>query len=135
VNDVGTAMLGALSYIGDRLDLFKALAAAGPVTIEHFAKRTKLSPRYLREWLNAMVAASYVEYDPATEAYRLPPEHAAVLADETSPFFVGFVEMIVPAVTQAPKLVKVFRSGKGVPQSAYPPVRLDAYATGRLLQM
>jgi len=28
VNDVGTATLGALSYIGDRLDLFKSMAAA-----------------------------------------------------------------------------------------------------------
>jgi SAM-dependent methyltransferase len=131
VNDVGTAMLGALSYIGDRLDLFKALAASGPVTIDAFAKRTKLSARYLREWLNAMVSASYVEYDPGTETYRLPPEHAAVLADETSPFFVGgFVEMIVPAVIQAPKLVKAFRSGKGVPQSAYPPEIFEAIERG-----
>ena len=39
VNDVGTATLGAPSFIGDRLDLFKAMASAGPVTIEELAKR------------------------------------------------------------------------------------------------
>src|SRR5882724_309294 len=131
VNDVGTATLGALSYIGDRLDLFKSMSAAGPVTIAELSKQTKLNSRYLREWLNAMVSARYVEYDAATGRYTLPPEHAAVLADETSPFFVGgFLEMIVPSVIQAPKLVKAFRSGKGVPQSAYPPEIFEAMERG-----
>ncbi len=30
-SDLGAAMQGALSYIGDRLGIFKSLAAAGPV--------------------------------------------------------------------------------------------------------
>ena len=39
-----------------------------------------------------------------------------------SPFFLGgFLELIVPCVSQAPKLLKAFRNGKGVPQRAYPP--------------
>jgi SAM-dependent methyltransferase len=131
VDDVGTATLGALSYIGDRLDLFKALAASGPVTIEELAKQTRLNERYLREWLNAMTTARYVEYRPETRQYFLPPEHAAVLADEASPFFVGgFLEMIVPSVMQAPKLVKAFRNGKGVPQSAYPAEMFEAIERG-----
>ncbi|MGH7897226.1 MAG: class I SAM-dependent methyltransferase, partial [Candidatus Binatia bacterium] len=131
VDDVGTATLGALSYIGDRLDLFKTLAACGPVTIEELAKKTRLNERYLREWLNAMTSARYVEYRPETRQYYLPPEHAAVLADETSPFFVGgFLEMIVPSVMQAPKLVRAFRNGKGVPQSAYPPEMFEAIERG-----
>jgi 2-polyprenyl-3-methyl-5-hydroxy-6-metoxy-1,4-benzoquinol methylase len=131
VNDVGTATLGALSYIGDRLDLFKAMAAAGPVTIDALAAKTRLSPRYVREWLNAMTTARYVLYDADTGRYTLPPEHAAVLAEESSPFFVGgFLEMIVPAVMQAPKLVKAFRNGKGVPQSAYPPEMFEAIERG-----
>src|SRR5262249_43215038 len=97
VDDVGTATLGALSYIGDRLGLFKVLASGGPVTVADLAKKTKLKPRYLREWLNGMTASRYIDYDPATEAYSLPPEHALILSDETSPFFLGgFLEMIVP---------------------------------------
>jgi SAM-dependent methyltransferase len=131
VNDVGTATLGALSYIGDRLDLFKTMAETGPVSIEALAAKTRLSPRYLREWLNAMTTARYVLHDAETGRYSLPAEHAAVLADETSPFFVGgFLEMIVPAVMQAPKLVKAFRNGKGVPQSAYPPEMFEAIERG-----
>ncbi|HUE40212.1 MAG TPA: methyltransferase domain-containing protein [Candidatus Binatia bacterium] len=126
-SDVGTALFGALSFIGDRLELFKTMSAAGPVTIDELAARTRLHPRYLREWLNAMTTAGYVVHDPASGRYTLPAEHAAVLADETSPFFLGgFLEMIVPSVMQAPKLVKAFRNGKGVPQSAYPPETFEA---------
>src|SRR5262249_62385083 len=110
---VGTGTLGALSFIGDRLELFKAMAWAGPVTIEELAKRTRLHPRYLREWLNAMTAARYVVHDSASGTYVLPPEHAAVLAEETSPFFVGgFLELIVHAVMQARELVRAFRRGE-----------------------
>ena len=131
VDDVGTATLGALSFIGDRLDLFKALAAAGPVTIEELAAKTRLNARYLHEWLNAMTAARYVTHDGETRRHSLPAEHAVVLADEASPFLIGgFLEMIVPALMQAPKLVKAFRNGKGVPQSTYPPEMFEAIQRG-----
>ncbi len=62
-NDIGAAMLGALSYIGDRLGIFSALAEAGAVTSAQLAEKTGLSERYLREWLGAMTAAGYVNYD------------------------------------------------------------------------
>ena len=39
-NDLGAAMQGALSYIGDRLGLFKSLADAGAVTCAELATRT-----------------------------------------------------------------------------------------------
>jgi len=121
VNDVGTATLGALSFIGDRLGLFKAMASAGPVTVEELARKTRLDRRYLQEWLGAMTAAQYIEYEAPTRRYRLPPAHAFVVADETSPFFVGgFLEIVVPLVAQAPKLLRAFRNGKGVRQRAYP---------------
>ena len=35
-----------------------------------------VSERYVREWLNAQAAGGYVEYDPATARYTLPPEQA-----------------------------------------------------------
>jgi len=34
VDDVGTALRGGLCYIGDKLRIFKAMAATGPVTVE-----------------------------------------------------------------------------------------------------
>lgn len=130
-NDLGAAMQGALSYIGDRLGIFKSLAAAGAVTCAEFAVQTGLNERYLREWLGAMTAAKYITYDAATGRYAMPPEHAMILADENSPFFMGgFMQMIVPEVGMAPKLLDAFRTGKGVPQSEYPPEVFEAIERG-----
>src|SRR5229473_8649998 len=71
LNDMGAAMQGALTYIGDRLGIFKALAAAGSVTSAELANRSGLNERYLREWLGAMTAAKYVTYDPASGRYTM----------------------------------------------------------------
>jgi SAM-dependent methyltransferase len=121
VGDVGTVVHGALCYIGDRTGLFKAMAGAGPLTVEQLAGKSGLSARYVREWLGAMATAHYVEYDAAANTYLLTPEYAAVLADEDSPFFIGgYFQMAQAAVTVAPKVAEAFKSGKGVTQSEYP---------------
>src|SRR5712692_4631233 len=130
-NDLGAALQGAPSYIGDRLGIFQALAKAGPVTSAELAASTGLDERYLREWLGAMTAAKYIEYDPATARYTMSPEHAMILADETSQFFMGgFMQMIVPEVSMAPKLMESFRTGKGLAQSEYPAEVFEAIERG-----
>lgn len=127
VADVGTALHSAMSFIGDRLGLFKAMKDAGPLTIEQLAARTGLSPRYLREWLNSMAAARYLEYDPAAQTYLLTPEYAAALADENSPYFVGsYFQIIQATMSVAPKVAEAFRTGKGVTQADYPPWMFQA---------
>ena len=121
VGDVGTVVHGALCYIGDRLGLFKAMADAGPLTVEQLAHKTGLSPRYVREWLGSMATAHYVEYDAAANSYLLTPEYAAALADDDSPFFIGgYFQMAQAAVTVAPQVAEAFKTGKGVTQSEYP---------------
>src|SRR5579885_3024555 len=126
-NELGAALMGALSYIGDRLEIFQALANSGPVTSAELAAKTGLNERYLREWLGAMTAAKYLEYDPASGRYSMPREHAMVLADESSPFYMGgFIQMVVPEVAMAPKLIESFRTGRGIPQSEYPPEVFEA---------
>ena len=83
-----------------------ALAEAGAVTSTELAERTGLNERYLREWLGAMTAAKYIAYDSATSRYSMSPENAMILANEESPFYMGgFMQMIVPEVGMAPKLV------------------------------
>lgn len=127
VADVGTALHSAMCFIGDRLGLFKAMKDAGPLTIDQLASRTGLSARYLREWLNAMAAARYVEYDPAARTYLLTPEYAAVLADEGSPYFVGsYFQVIQATMSVAPKVAEAFRTGKGLTQADYPPWMFQA---------
>src|SRR5215510_12341469 len=87
VGDIGAIMHAPLVVIGDRLGLYKAMAGAGPMTSSELAERTGTNERYVREWLCAQAAGGYVEYDPATRDFSLPPEHALALADESSPFF------------------------------------------------
>jgi SAM-dependent methyltransferase len=121
VGDVGTVIHGALCYIGDRMGLFKAMADAGPLTVEQLAAKSGLNARYVREWLGAMATARYVEYDFRASTYLLTPEYAAALADEDSPFFIGgYFQMAQAAVTVAPKIAEAFKTGKGVAQSEYP---------------
>jgi SAM-dependent methyltransferase len=121
IGDVGTVVHGALCYIGDRTGLFKAMAGAGPLTVEQLATKTGLSARYVREWLGAMATARYIEYDTGPNTYLLTLEYAAALADEDSPFFIGgYFQMAQAAVTVAPKVAEAFKTGKGVTQAEYP---------------
>ena len=125
--DIGAAMLGAMSYIGDRLGIFKTLADAGAVTAAELAAKSGLDERYLREWLGAMTAAGYVTYEPATGRYAMPAENAMVLAREESPFFSGgFIEGIIPNLSVTPKVMEAFKTGKGVAQSEYPPETFES---------
>ena len=125
--DIGAAMLGAMSYIGDRLGIFKTLADAGAVTSAELASKSGLDERYLREWLGAMTAAGYVSYDPATRHYAMSPEHAMVLAREDSPFFSGgFIQGIIANLSVTPKVMEAFKTGKGVAQSEYPPETFES---------
>ncbi len=121
IGDVASVVHGALCFIGDRVGLFKAMAGAGPLTVDQLATKSGLSARYVREWLGAMAAAHYVEYDSKADSYLLTPEYAAALADEDSPFFIGsYFQMAQAAVSVAPKVAEAFRNGKGVTQAEYP---------------
>ncbi len=65
VDEVGATLNAALVVMGDKLGLYQALAGAGGLTPVELARRTGVSERYVREWLNAQAAGGYVEYDPA----------------------------------------------------------------------
>jgi SAM-dependent methyltransferase len=110
----------ALASIGDRLGLFKDLAAHGPATSRELAARVGANERYAREWLGGMASAGYLTYDPASERFALPPEHAATLADEGGPLFLGGVQQEMLGVLGTLNIVMdAFRSGGGVPPSAF----------------
>jgi ubiquinone/menaquinone biosynthesis C-methylase UbiE len=110
----------AMCILGDRLGLFKALAARGPSTSAELAEHAGINERYAREWLSALACADYMMYDPATQRFSLSPEQAAVLADEGGPFFIGGEYQQLPALLGIlDPLTEAFRQGGGVPQSAY----------------
>jgi ubiquinone/menaquinone biosynthesis C-methylase UbiE len=89
VVEFGATVNAALVVIGDRLGLYRALAAAQGLTSAELAEQTGTTQRYVREWLHAQAASGYVDYNAATHRYVLTPEQAAILADESGPAFVG----------------------------------------------
>lgn len=112
--DTHAMVMSNLAYIGDQLGLYKYMAQSGAVSVSEMAAGVKCHPRYIREWLSAMAAAGWVEYDPETENFLLPPEHAPYLAQEDNPsFFGGVLEFAVLAAQSVPLLTESFRSGGG----------------------
>ena len=120
IGDMSSTLTTLLGVIGDRLGLFKDLAEHGPRTAPELASRLKLSERYVREWLGGMAANGYLTYDAQTQRFTLPPEHAAFLAEEAGPMFVGGMYQMLPALTGVfEDVIEAFRWGGGVPQSRY----------------
>ena len=114
LGDMGAAMSASLTVIGDKLGLYKALHEHGPATSAELAGRTKTHERYVREWLAAQAAGGYVEYDPQTRRFTLPPEQAFMLADESSPLYVqGAFQLIEAAMADEPQITEAFKSGRG----------------------
>lgn len=117
-----------LCVLGDRLGLFRALAEA-PATSAELAQRSGVAERYAREWLAGLAAAGYFDHDPTTGRFSLPPERAAVLADEASLYFLGGAfQNFGGLLGVVPQLAEAFRSGGGVAQSEYPPDLYDGMA-------
>jgi SAM-dependent methyltransferase len=115
VGDFGASLSSALVYLGQKLGLYKALAAAGPVTPAELAQRTNTNERYVREWLINQGAGGYVEYDPESGRYSLTPEQTVALTDEQSPFYVGGGFFVVKAMTGAVgRIEDHFRNGGGM---------------------
>jgi SAM-dependent methyltransferase len=120
LGDVSASMVTVLAALGDRLGLFEDLAKRGPATGSELAARAGIDERYAREWLGGMVAAGYMEYDPSSSRFALPPEHAPVLAQESGPFFFGGgYQALLAELGQLNRVEEAFRTGGGVPQSAY----------------
>lgn len=115
LDDIAAAYGGVMVSLGHKLGLYKALAGAGPLSSNELAHRAGCAERYVREWLNAQMAAGYLDYHAASGSYELAPEHAVVLADEDSPFF-------IPPAWNAPasmwldeeKTLETFRTGQGL---------------------
>src|ERR1700754_4216241 len=118
INDAGLALMMS---IGHRTKLFDTMADLPASSVGDIAKASRLNERYVREWLGAMVTGGIVEFDAATETYRLPPEHAACLTRASSPNNVAVTAQWVAVLGGAEdSVVDAFRHGRGVPYSAYP---------------
>lgn len=113
--DMAGAMAAGMGYLGVMTGLFRVLAEAGPLSAAQVIESSGLQARYVEEWLKGMVCAGYLDYDPATEGYTLPPEHAYLLASEGSDHYVGGLYQLAPLLLRtAPAVAEAFVRGGGV---------------------
>jgi SAM-dependent methyltransferase len=91
-----------------------------------------VDPRYALEWLQAETIAGLVtadDEDYASARFRLADGVHQALVDEVNPFFVGGVPLAVAGIgTGIPAVLAAYRSGAGVPMSAYGPEVVHAQA-------
>jgi SAM-dependent methyltransferase len=122
IADVTAGYTGVMVSLGEKLGLYRAMAGAGPLSAKELATRAGCAERYVREWLNAQAAGGYLGYHAVSDTYELSPEHAMVLADEDSPFY-------IPAAWNVPasmwfdedKALRAFRTGCGVSWGEHDP--------------
>jgi hypothetical protein len=115
VNEWGAALGTLLTFAGDRLGLFKAMARVGALTPEELARKTVTHPRVVREWLAAQAAGGVVTYNPATGKYTLPEEQALALTDENNLAYVaGGYQLVAGLFKDEEKFIDAFRTGKGL---------------------
>jgi SAM-dependent methyltransferase len=114
VTDLGAAVHAGMVVIGERLGLYKALAAEEMSSAE-LAAKTQTDERYVREWLASQAAGGYVTYDERTHKFRLSEEQAFTLAKEDSPAYLpGAFELALGSLAAIPRIADSFRTGAGM---------------------
>jgi SAM-dependent methyltransferase len=114
VTDLGAAVHAGMVVIGEKLGLYKALAAH-PMAPAELADRTNTDVRYLREWLSSQAAGGYVTYDAKTGKFSLSEEQAFTLANEDSPAYLpGAFELALGSLAAVPRITESFRTGLGM---------------------
>jgi 2-polyprenyl-3-methyl-5-hydroxy-6-metoxy-1,4-benzoquinol methylase len=117
-DDCRSAMELYCVYLGDRLGLYRALADRDEVTPDELAGAAGIHPRYAREWLEQQAVAGILEVEDGR--FRLPRGHAAALADRDAEAFSPPLARSAVALAQPlPALMDAFRTGGGVPWTAY----------------
>jgi len=107
--------------IGHRTGLFDVMSKSPPATSGEIAARAGLNERYVREWLGAVVTGGVVEFDPASNRYSLPAEHAAFLTRAAvADNMAVFAQYIAVMGSVEDDIVECFKAGGGVPYSKFP---------------
>jgi len=107
--------------VGHRAGLYDTMGGLAPASAAEIAAQARLNERYVREWLGAMVTARVVEFDPTTDRYSLPAEHAAFLTRAAAADNMAvFAQYIAVLGVVEDDIVTSFRNGGGVPYARYP---------------
>jgi len=119
------AVTAGMVHLGDRLGLYRLLAAAGrPMSSQELADAADLSERWVREWLHNQAAARLIEWDGGDDStgFSLSPEAVAVLSDDDHPAFgMGMFHRLPQTMSVLERLPESFRTGLGLPYDAFGP--------------
>jgi len=114
VTDLGASVHAGMVVIGEKLGLYKALAAR-PMTAVELASSTQTDERYVREWLASQAAGGYITYHEESERFSLTQEQAFTLANEESPAYLpGAFELALGSLAAVPRIAESFRTGAGM---------------------
>jgi len=130
VVDIAGSSTAMLVIIGERLGLYRAMAQANSlVSVQELADKTGTVERLVREWLANQVASGYIEYDPSSRKYRLPPEHALILADENSSVYLqGIYKAIKSYFMDEEEFLKMFRGERTLSWMDHNPFMAEGFA-------
>ena len=112
-------------HLCEQLGVYQFLHDHGPATEADVAKACGIAQRYAREFLEQQAVAGFLTTDdadlPAEERrYELPREHVPVLIDKHHVLHAApFPRLFTAAALQVPALLEAYRTGGGVPWSAY----------------
>ena len=106
-----------------------AKEANSPISVKELADKTGTVERLVSEWLANQVASGYIEYDPSSRKYRLPPEHALALADENSPVYLqGIFKAIKSYFKDEEEFLKMFRGERTLSWMDHNPFMAEGFA-------
>jgi hypothetical protein len=115
------AALALMVSVGHRARLFDVMAAMPQGTSAEVAASAALDERYVREWPAVMTTGGIVKHDSAAGTFSLPADRAAWLTRSAGPDnlaipaqYIGMLALVED------QIVDCFRSGGGIPYSAFP---------------
>lgn len=115
LQDLGGAFSVPLVQIGESLGLYEALDKMGPCSSSDLAASTGLNERYLREWLCAMAASNYIDFDEKDETFSMTPEQVFIFSNRDSPFYLAPAFGAAATFQDNEPLVRdAFKTGAGV---------------------
>lgn len=112
-------------YIGDRLNLYRAMTGGEAINSRELAARTGTQERYVREWLEQQTVTGILtvvnpDSGPLERRFRLPAGHSEVLTDsESLNYLAPLARMMLGVAHPMEMILNAFRNGGGVPFTAY----------------
>lgn len=106
-------MVSHMIYLGDKLDLYEALADMESASAEDLAEATGLQERWLMEWLRNQAASGLVNYE-GDGVYSLSPEAATIFLNTEHPFYLAGAFSAPTSPEELDQVEEAFHTGIGM---------------------